>query len=60
MMAMLMMMMMTTTTKALTKMAMAMQAYAKLHGCYEAVRKGTTSYAFKDLTEGAPQVVLAS
>jgi len=31
------------------------KAYAKLHGCYQNLNKGTVPYALKDLTAGAPQ-----
>ena len=31
------------------------QAYAKLHGCYEALANGSMTYALRDLTGGAPQ-----
>ena len=32
------------------------KAYAKAHGCYENLAKGTIQYGLKDLTGGAPQV----
>ena len=33
------------------------KAYAKLHGCYEALCNGTMTYALRDLTSGAPQTI---
>jgi hypothetical protein len=31
------------------------KAYAKLHGCYEALRGGSVPYAFVDLTAGVSE-----
>jgi len=33
------------------------KAYAKLHGCYEALANGTMTYALRDLTAGAAQTI---
>ena len=33
------------------------KAYAKMHGCYEALSNGSQTYALRDLTAGAPQTL---